>query len=163
MAVYGDNYDVYPLLDFAKVLDWDISLVGNIQKMDKQKISGIQNLFQKDFKQRPNIDERTAIVLMAHDYKTDVENLKILLASTSSYIGLLGPKKRFDKIINLFEEEGISLSEFDKKRIHAPAGLEIGANTPEEIAASICVEIMSSFSDKEGGKLRNKTGPIHER
>ncbi len=163
LAVYGDNYDVYPLLDFAKVLDWDISLVGNIQKMDKQKISGIQNLFQKDFKQRPNIDERTAIVLMAHDYKTDVENLKILLASTSSYIGLLGPKKRFDKIINLFEEEGISLSEFDKKRIHAPAGLEIGANTPEEIAASICVEIMSSFSDKEGGKLRNKTGPIHER
>ena len=47
LAVYGDNYDVYPLLDFAKVLDWDISLVGNIQKMDKQKISGIQNLFQK--------------------------------------------------------------------------------------------------------------------
>lgn len=163
LAIYGDNYDVYPLLDFAKVLDWDISLVGNIQRMDKERINGIQNLFQKDFIDRPTIDERTAVILMAHDYKTDLENLKTLLASSASYIGLLGPKKRFDKIISLFEEEGISLSEFDKKRIHAPSGLEIGANTPEEIAASICVEIMSSFSNKEGGKLRNIKGPIHER
>ena len=163
LTIYGDNYDVYPLLDFAKVLDWEVSLVGNIQKMNKEKLIGIQKTFQKEHKPRPDFDDRTAAILMAHDFETDIKNLKILLQTPVRYIGLLGPRKRYDKILSRLEEEGVTLAASDIERIHAPAGLEIGANTPEEIAASICSEIMSAFSNKEGGKLRTKKGPIHER
>ena len=49
------------------------------------------------------------------------------------------------------------------ERIYAPCGLEIGANTPEEIAASIFAEILGVFADKQGGMLRDKQAPIHER
>ncbi|MDA7710586.1 XdhC family protein [Flavobacteriaceae bacterium] len=163
LAIYGDNYDIYPMLDMAKVLDWEVSLVGNIQKIEKEKLLGIRQLFQKELPERPSIDDRTAVVLMAHDFKTDVNNLKILLDSPAGYIGLLGPKKRYDKILAKFKEEGIALTPFDLQRIHAPAGLEIGANSPEEIAASIFTEILSVFSGTTGGKLRTKKGPIHER
>ncbi len=163
LAIYGDNYDVYPLLEMAKVLDWDVSLVGNIQKLKKEKLQSVQGLYPKDGIDRPKIDHRTAILLMAHDFKTDAANLQILVKSEAPYIASLGPRKRFDKMVREFEEAGVVFSQEELNRIFAPCGLEIGANTPEEIAASIFGEILSVFSGKQGGMLRFKEGPIHER
>lgn len=163
LAIYGDNYDVYPLIHLAGLLDWEISLTGNIQKLKKEHLNQVKNIYPKHLTERPKIDERTAVILMAHDFKTDVENLKSTIKSVAPYIASLGPKKRFEKIKNKLEESGDPLSEQDLVRIHAPCGLEIGADSPEEIALSICSEIMSSFTGKEGGMLRNKTNPIHDR
>lgn len=163
LAIYGDNYDVYPMLEFSQVLDWEISLVGNMQKLKKEKIKAVRNIYHKHFEQRPLLDDRTAVILMAHDFKTDFNNLKEVLKSPSPYIACLGPKKRFYKMMDACKEQGIVLSESDKERIHAPSGLEIGADTPEEIAMSIFSEILSVFNGKKGGMLKNKTGPIHDR
>ncbi len=163
LAIYGDNYDVYPLIQLAGLLDWEISLVGNIQKLKKEQLQKVNNIYPKHLPKRPEIDKRTAVILMAHDLKTDIENLKNTVNSAAPYIASLGPKKRFEKIKNKLEEEGNSLGEKDLLRIHAPCGLEIGADSPEEIALSICSEIMSSFTGKEGGMLRKKTNPIHDR
>ncbi len=162
LAIFGDNYDVYPMLELAKVLDWEISLVGNMQKLKKEKIQSVANIYHKDFNERPLIDNRTAVILMAHDFKTDIANLKEVLKSPSPYIASLGPKKRFNKMLNSFKELGVELSEEDMDRVHAPCGLEIGANTPEEIALSIFSEILSVFTGKKGGMLKYKRGPIHE-
>ncbi|QCX00511.1 XdhC family protein [Aggregatimonas sangjinii] len=163
LAVYGDNYDIYPILEMAKLMDWEVSLVGNIQKLKKEKLRSVANLYPKDFEARPTIDERTAIILMAHDYKTDYSNLKQLIKSPAPYIASLGPRKRFDKMVAEFKANGIEFSEEEQQRIYAPCGLEIGANTPEEIALSLFSEILSVFSEKTGGMLREKNGPIHER
>ena len=163
LAIYGDNYDVYPILDLAKVMDWDVSLVGNINKLKKEKLFEVKNIFQKDLEEKPIIDERTAIILMSHDFKTDKNNLKSLIKSKSPYIGSLGPKKRFEKMIKELSDEELNFSKDELSRVFAPCGLEIGANTPEEITASIFAEILAVFSNKEGGSLKNKQGPIHER
>ena len=100
---------------------------------------------------------------MAHDYKTDMANLQQLIKSPAPYIASLGPRKRFEKMIAELETQGIVFSDEEHQRIFAPCGLEIGANTPEEIATSIFAEILSVFSGKSGGMLRKKSGPIHER
>jgi xanthine/CO dehydrogenase XdhC/CoxF family maturation factor len=163
LAIYGDNYDVYPMLELAKLMDWDVSLVGNVQKLKKEKLQSVKNIYLKDGEARPEIDDRTAIILMAHDYKTDYANLEHLIKSESRYIASLGPRKRFDKMIGEFKSNGVEFSEAELQRIYAPCGLEIGANTPEEIAMSLFSEILSVFSGKEGGMLREKSGPIHER
>ncbi len=163
LAIFGDNYDVYPMIDLAKVMDWDVSLVGNLQKLKKDRLDSVHHIYSKDEEKRPLIDERTAVILMAHDYKTDLENLRKLLESPSPYIASLGPKKRFQKVEAEFAEQGIPLSAEALSRVYAPCGLEIGANTPEEIAASIFAEILSVFSNKKGGMLREKQEPIHER
>ncbi len=63
---------------------------------------------------------------------------------------------------NTLKHTGTPLTKTQQARIYAPSGLEIGANTPEEIATSIIAEILSAFSNKEGGMLREKEGPIHE-
>jgi len=163
LAVYGDNYDVYPLLEMAKLMDWDVSLTGNVQKLKKEKLRSVNNMYPKDLEERPTIDDRTAIILMAHDYKTDYNNLKELIKSDAPYIASLGPRKRFDKMIDEFKSNCIEFSKEELKRIYAPCGLEIGANTPEEIALSLFGEILSVFSNNSGGMLRDKVGPIHER
>lgn len=163
LAIFGDNYDIYPMIHLSKVLDWDISLIGNMQKLQKEQIQSVSNIFHKSYQERPQIDQRTAVILMAHDFKTDFHNLQEVLNSPSPYIAALGPKKRFEKMINECKKLGVDLSENDLERIHAPSGLEIGATTPEEIALSIFAEILSVFSGKDGGMLKFKIGPIHER
>lgn len=163
LAVYGDNYDVYPIIDMARVMDWEVSLVGNIQKLKKDKLHSVANLYPKDLDERPELDRRTAVLLMAHDFKTDSANLLAVLKGQAPYIACLGPRKRFEKMLGAFETGGIKLSGPYIERLYAPCGLEIGANTPEEIAASIFAEILGVFAGKSGGRLRDKTGPIHER
>ena len=163
LAIYGDNYDVYPILEMAGVMDWEVALIGNIQKLKKQKLQSVAHLYHKDSEDRPKIDNRTAILLMAHDYKTDAANLLELIKSPAPYIGSLGPRKRFDKMVAEFKSRGIEFSREEQARIFAPCGLEIGANTPEEIVISIFGEILSAFSGCSGGMLRDKSGPIHER
>lgn len=163
LALYGDNYDVYPMIAMAALMDWEVSLVGNVQKLQKEKLRSVTNIYPKDGDERPKIDERTAVILMAHDYKTDYFNLKSALQSTAPYIASLGPKKRFDKIHKDLESEGVALTKTLLQRVFAPCGLEIGANTPEEIAVSLFGEILSAFNQKKGGMLRYKEGPIHER
>jgi xanthine/CO dehydrogenase XdhC/CoxF family maturation factor len=138
-------------------------LVGNIQKLKKEKLQSVANLYPRDLEGRPEIDARTAVLLMAHDYKTDAANLLELIKSPAPYIASLGPRKRFEKMLVEFSSKGIEFTEEELQRIYAPCGLEIGANTPEEIAASIFAEILSVFSGKTGGMLREKSGPIHER
>lgn len=163
LVIFGDNYDVYPLIQLAGLLDWEVSLVGNVQKLKKEFLKQVKNIYPKNLPDRPKIDDRSAVVLMAHDFKTDVENLKFALKSPAPYIASLGPKKRFEKIQTAFAERGEPIDQNDLTRIHAPCGLEIGADSPEEIALSICSEIISSFTGKEGGMLRYKLDPIHER
>ena len=163
LAIYGDNYDVYPMLEMAKLMDWDVSLVGNVQKLKKEKLQSVKNIYLKDGDERPTIDHRTAIILMAHDYKTDYANLQQLVKSPAPYIASLGPRKRFDKMIAEFKANGVIFSKEEMERIYAPCGLEIGANTPEEIAMSLFSEILSVLSGNKGGMLREKIGPIHER
>lgn len=163
LAIYGDNYDVYSLLGLLEVMDWEVSLVGNLSKLKKQKLRSLSGLFLKSEAARPVVDGRTAMLLMAHDYKTDMTNLQAAILTDAPYIGILGPKKRFQKMLTDMADAGIVLTDEQMNSIYAPSGLEIGANTPEEIAASIIAEILAVFSNKKGGSLRKKTGPIHDR
>ena len=79
------------------------------------------------------------------------------------YIGILGPKKKYDRMLKDVAEEDIQLSEALLKKIHAPVGLEIGAETPAEIGLSILAEIQSVLAGKEARPLKEKDAPIHEK
>ena len=100
---------------------------------------------------------------MSHNYEYDRDVLRKLLSSPSPYIGILGPRKRFDKMIAEFEKENIRLSSEDLHRIHSPFGLDIGAEAPDEIALSIISEIQGKFANRSGGFLKYRNAPIHHR
>ena len=83
-------------------------------------------------------------------------NSRLVLPSAAGYIGILGPHKRADK---LFSE--LAIGEEQRARIYAPAGLDIGAATPEEIALSILAEVRSHFARRKGCSLRYREGSIY--
>ena len=100
---------------------------------------------------------------MSHNYEYDRDVLKKLIKTETPYIGILGPRKRFDKMQAEFAEQRIELSSLDFQRIHSPIGLDIGAEAPDEIAVSIIAEIQSKFANRSGGFLKYNPGPIHLR
>jgi len=163
LVLMGHQYDIYPLARLIKEVGWRVTMVSNPLKVDSKLSATVDAVFGYDQLNQIEIDHCTAIVLMAHDYKTDKLNLPKALQSGAFYVGMLGPRIRSEKIFGELAEQGRVISPRDMERVYAPAGLDIGAVSPEEIALSILAEIKTVFAKREGGFLRLRHVPIHER
>jgi xanthine dehydrogenase accessory factor len=97
----------------------------------------------------------SAIVVVAHDYKFDVPVLKAALESEAGYIGMLGSRRRGGAILDLLESEGVSREAMG--RIRTPIGLDIGAQTAEEIAVAIVAEILAARTGRTGGSMATRS------
>lgn len=161
LVLYGGGYDVYPMTRIAREIGWNVTVVTNIHKADKSLFTIATNVLHNKGEEKPAIDAYTAVVLMAHDYKTDFANLQQMLNTDTNYIGMLGPRKRSQKMFDALAAEGRAIDEQNMQRIFTPAGLDIGAATPEEIAIAICAEIRSVFAGRNGSSLRLRQGTIY--
>lgn len=108
-----------------------------------------------------SFNSRMVAVVMTHKYLQDLELLRILLLSPLQYIGLLGPKTRRERLLQDLQASGFISTPDQLQRLYGPVGLDIGANTPEEIALSIVAEIQAVVADRGGSSLRERTRPIH--
>lgn len=167
LMIFGGGFDARPVSQLAKAMGWDVTVtdecVAHIAPLffptaDKLSLCN-REFIERDFKITPF----TACVLMSHNYEYDKDVLRTLLKSPAPYIGILGPRKRFDTMINEFARDGINLSGDDLHRIHSPIGLDIGAEAPDEIALSIISEIQGKFANRSGGFLKYRNSPIHQR
>lgn len=160
LYVFGSNYDIYTMVRTAKELGWKVIVVCNPTKMHPSLFTTADAVVSKDYV--PVVDNYTAAVSMCHDYETDYRNLQTLLKTEIAYIGLLGPKKRTLKMYDRMQEEGKPITPADENRIFSPVGLDIGANTPEEIALAICAEIRTNFSGRDANRLKYRDRPIYD-
>jgi xanthine dehydrogenase accessory factor len=108
-------------------------------------------------------DEDTYAVIMSHNFLDDRIALEALLETPVPYIGLMGPKKRFDEMTDDFAEEGRTFSEEEMERIYTPIGLSLGGDTPYQIAYSIVGELLAVAHDRTPEHLSRREGPIHDR
>ena len=161
LVLFGSNHDIYPLVRIGRELGWEVTVVANPLKMDKALFSSGVPVISPQNTAALHIDRFTAIVLMSHDLITDLQRLPEALRSSAPYIGLLGPRKRAQKMFDALENEGQTLSTEMMDRIFAPAGLDIGALSPEEIALSMAAEIRAHFAGRPGQSLRLRAGAIH--
>lgn len=159
LIVIGDNYDISAMTGVANEMGWRLTVIGSPHKMPNEVFQKANHIMTYDEIDRLDIHEYTAVILMSHDYKKDKEMLEHFARQSLPYLGLLGPKKRFDKMTT--ELPNIDFSEINF--IYSPAGLETGAESPQEIALSIIAEIVTVFRKKNGGFLRDKKGSIHQR
>ncbi len=167
LVVFGGGYDVPPLVQMAKVLGWHVTVTEDcIAHVAPKRFPGadaVRLIDRNSIRQELKTSPRMAAVLMSHGYKYDKAVLEQLLVSEVGYIGVLGPRKRFEKMMGEWEAEGKEFDEHRLATVHSPVGLEIGAETPDEIALAILAEIQAHFNEKPGVPLRLKQGPIHER
>jgi len=167
LVIVGAGNDAIPLQSIAETLGWEVIIVDGRHTYAKIErfSSACQIIVSKPEKvlQQIPIDEKTVFVLMTHNYNYDYAILKALLGKNVPYIGALGPKKKLDNMITDLKAESIFLNERQKNILYGPVGLELGAETPAEIALSITAEIMSVMNNKKGGSLRNLLTEIHPR
>jgi xanthine/CO dehydrogenase XdhC/CoxF family maturation factor len=167
LVIVGAGNDAIPLQSIAETLGWEVTIVDGRHTYAKIErfSSACQIIVSKPEKvlQQIPIDEKTVFVLMTHNYNYDYAILKALLGKNVPYIGALGPKKKLDNMIKDLQTENIFLDERQKNILYGPVGLEIGAETPAEIALSITAEILSVMTNKKGGSLRNLSTEIHPR
>lgn len=161
VIVFGSNNDIYPFLRMAGELGWDTTTVTNLLRADRSIYSLSNSVLDHTSGSIDSGDAYTAILLMTHDYKTDLRRLPQALRTQASYIGILGPRKRTEKMYGALAAAGQPVSETDRDRIYSPAGLDIGSATPEEIALSILAEIRSHFAGRTGTSLRLRQGTIY--
>jgi xanthine dehydrogenase accessory factor len=106
-------------------------------------------------------DTQTAALVMNHNFGRDLLALDRILPLRLRYIGLLGPRKRHAELLARLSEYRPLDFESDIRNLHAPAGLDIGSEAPEEIALAIVSEVAAVLSNRRGGFLRERKSDIH--
>lgn len=167
VIIIGAGNDVMPVVDMADILGWEATVVdGRANYAKKERfLSACQVLVSKPEHalEQIDIDEQTVFLLMTHNYNYDMAMLRQLLQKNVAYIGMLGPKKKRERMLTELKEEGLNFTEQQLSVLHSPVGLDIGAETSEEIALSILAEIKALFAGKDVQSLRKLKEVIHPR
>ena len=167
LILVGAGNDALPLVDMATILGWQTTIIdGRATHANKQRFSKAHRIIvgnPAEAIQQVVADERTVFVLMTHNYHYDLAMMRSLLQTTCSYIGSLGPKKRLERMLAELQEQGITLTDEQQATIYGPTGLDIGAETPEEIALSVVAEIKAVLAGHPGTFLRTRPVAIHAR
>jgi xanthine dehydrogenase accessory factor len=147
LLICGGSPDIVPVIAIAVELGWRITVIDHrkdyaeLSKFPKaNQVLQIKRSEWKTF----SLDDFDSAVVMSHQFEMDSIYLKYLLNSKVSYIGLLGPAKRRDKLLQACETD----FEQQQGRVFGPVGLDIGAGTPETIALSIVSEIQAVKNNK---------------
>jgi xanthine dehydrogenase accessory factor len=164
LLVFGAGNDAIPLVQMAAVLGWHTTVIDG---RTNYAVSNRFPLAKKVLLAKPgealgqvNIDSRTVAVLMTHNYNYDLAMLRQLLPLQLPYIGSLGPKKKLHRMLDELDA-GVDITSNQLQRVYGPTGLDIGAETSEEIALSILSEIQAVLQEREGKALRDRSTVIH--
>ncbi len=167
LIIVGAGNDALPLVDIATILGWQVTIIdGRATHANTQRFSKVHQIIvgkPAEVIKQVVPDERTVFVLMTHNYNYDLAMLKLLLPSKRRYIGTLGPKKKLERMFAELQEQGVIITDEQKATIYGPTGLDIGAETPEEIALSVVAEIKTVLGGHEGSSLRARPSAIHSR
>ena len=137
LYIFGAGPDIEPLVELVSKLDFSIRLIdprserfenGNFSNADQRMIE-----FPHQFLQNNDLPANSFVLIMTYNFQWDQNVLEYLMKKPPKYLGILGSKKRTKK---LFQDRPIP------EWVHSPVGIGIGAEGPEEIAISICAELI---------------------
>ncbi len=164
LLIIGGEHDAVKLCKQGTILGWQVDVISSIKDPKQLKdFPGASSVIAQtpELVDLDEVNEHTAIVVMNHNFSYDLRYLVRLQETDPSYIGVLGAAKRREKLFNELFELTPDVSDEFLDKIHTPAGLNIGAITPEEIALSIVAEILSVTRNKEVFSLKKIIGNIH--
>jgi xanthine dehydrogenase accessory factor len=167
LVAIGAGNDVQPLVEMADILGWETKVVdgrANYARPERfAKACQVLVAKPEEVLNLLTVDAQTVFVLMTHNYNYDKAMLAALIKRNVRFIGMLGPRKKMDRIISELEEEGLKLTAAQRAVIYGPVGLDIGAETSEEIALAVIAEIKAVLTGTNGMSLRQKPDVIHAR
>lgn len=159
LVLFGAGYDAEPIVHMATALGWRISLVDHrLPYARDERFPGAERVWLAPSGQWPDglaLPPGSAALVMSHNYLQDQAMLRVLLRQPLGYLGLLGPRQRSQRLVEELAREGIVAAH--PERFYAPLGLDLNAQTPEEIALAAIAEIQAVLSERGGNSLRDST------
>ena len=160
LAIFGAGEDARPLVCLAKTLGWTVEVrdprpaLASSERFPEADLIHAGHVETLTAELHP--DPRTAAVIMTHSYRFDQPLLAALLPLGLNYLGLLGPRRRAERLV---ADAGLGTEALNSLR--APVGLDLGGDGPEAVALAIVSEIQAVFGRRSGRPLRERTTPIH--
>jgi xanthine dehydrogenase accessory factor len=159
LVLFGAGYDAEPLVQMAAELGWRVSLADHrLPYARAERFPSAERVWLAPSGQWPEglqLVPGSAALVMSHNYLQDQAMLRTLLRQPLGYLGILGPRQRSRRIVDELARDGIVAA--DPQRLYAPIGLDLGAQTPEEIALAALAEIQAVLSGRGGNFLRDGT------
>ncbi|OGX81530.1 XdhC family protein [Hymenobacter coccineus] len=164
LVVYGAGNDAQPLVHLAGSLGWHITVVDgrpNLATAARFPEAAAVQLVPVAALETQTPDPGAYHVLLSHNYAYDLAALQTLLPSPAPYIGLLGPRLKAARLMDELDLSEAERAQLLRERLHSPIGLDLGSETPEEIALAIVAEIQAQRSGRQGRPLRERAGTVH--
>jgi xanthine/CO dehydrogenase XdhC/CoxF family maturation factor len=166
LVIFGAGDDAQPLVRLAKELGWRVTVAdprpafataSRFPLADACVAGPVDQLVSQIAP-----DSATLAVIMTHHYVHDLPLLGALLPRPLAYLGLLGPKKRAERLLADLAARGVTVAAAQRACLHAPVGLDLGADAPEQVALAIVAEMQATLTGRDARPLRERTRPIHE-
>lgn len=162
LIIFGAGRDVLPVVELAKALGWQVTVVDcRAQEKTYQRFALADKIIltrREIISQQISVNGNTVAVVMTHNYFDDRDIIKFLLPTSIPYLGVMGSKDRIARII-----EELNPTKTQLEKLYSPIGLDIGADTPTEIASAIITEIQAVLAKRNAGFLKYRSQPLHRR
>ncbi|HYI01289.1 XdhC family protein [Hyalangium sp.] len=162
VVLFGGGFDVAPVVAQALGLGWHVTVVADkpAETLRRRfpRAHAVVSAKAREVQEKVTLSPRTLAVVMTHSLPQDRELLARLVPQPLRYLGVLGPRSRTDRLL---AELTPMPTPAQLEKLHAPIGLDVGAEGPDEVALSIVAELRAVLSERDGGKLRERQAPIH--
>ena len=165
LVVFGAGMDAVPVVRLALSLGFSVNVVDPRPSLNRpERFPGARTIISHptEFPEKVAMPAGSYALIMNHQLDRDGAGIRYALESGALYVGVLGPRPRFQKLMDELADEGFRPRTDTLDRIHNPVGLDIGAEGPEQIAVSILAEILAVHNGFGGGFLAARSGGIHE-
>ena len=150
LTVFGAGHIAEPLVKICSLMDFTITVVDDREDfLNYDKFPTADQLLLLDYNDYfagAKIRENDYLVIITRGHQYDYQVLKNVINSEASYIGMIGSSGKIKTVYGQLQDDGIS--EDRLAAVHAPIGLEIGSETPAEIAVAIAAELVAIRRDK---------------
>ncbi|WP_256288143.1 XdhC family protein [Halobellus inordinatus] len=167
LVVFGTGHDVGPVTEFAAKNDFRVTVVGFRGAVDLEDrfpaadraVTTSPATIADDLA----LDDRTYAVVMTHNFVDDRLAIDALLDAGVAYVGVMGPRERFEEMLDAFADDGREFADDELSSLYTPVGLDLGGGSPHQIAHSIVAEVLAVSNGRTPRHLKSREEPIHER
>ncbi len=165
LFVFGSGHDAVPVVKMARSVGWGTSVCDRQARFATLARFAMADarltLAASEIARTVAARARSLAVVLSHDYAWDRDVVAALLGSRASYIGVLGPRRRTARMLADIERARGPIDASAMMRLRGPVGLDIGAESPDEVALAVVAEAQAVLAGRAGGALRERRGPIH--
>lgn len=166
LVIFGAGHDVIPLAHQACTLGFAVTVVdARTAYLSADRFPGARRVSAHftGFANTVPLRAGDFVLVMNHHFERDRESLRFSLDADPAYIGVLGPRSRYQRLLEGLAARGYLPDRSRLSCVRSPVGLSLGAEAPEEVALSILGEILAIRRGCAGGFLNGSNQRLHQR